>query len=222
MGKRTHPTTTPDWGAVVKRRTRFYTLIAAILAVLFGVLLYSSLSRQNLWTSGDLISMVFAAEDIPSGIAITEDMLTEKKIPEQLASSSGFLYQEQIIGREAIFPLIAGEMILTGKLVGDQGGPTSGRCPRAKWCVSLPTRWLIAAPPSLAVGDRIEIASVLPGENPEHAGFVVTGGQIVYQTNLIDQASYVIAVDDREALSLLYAAANQFQLLVLVRPSRGQ
>jgi hypothetical protein len=35
--KKNAPTITPDWQAAVRRRTRFYVLIAVLLAGLFGI-----------------------------------------------------------------------------------------------------------------------------------------------------------------------------------------
>lgn len=47
MTEKRSPTTTPDWQAAVRRRTRFYTLIALLLAILFGVLVFQLYSHQG-------------------------------------------------------------------------------------------------------------------------------------------------------------------------------
>ena len=39
--------TTPDWQAAVRRRTQFYLLIAFLLAVLFGVLVFQFFMQQQ-------------------------------------------------------------------------------------------------------------------------------------------------------------------------------
>jgi len=106
-------------------------------------------------------------------------------------------------------------------LAGDQGGALAQRCPSGKWCVSIPVAWFIAAPPDLAEGDRVEIASALPGGSLDETGFIATRVQVVALPGGGETLAYVFAVDDQEALSLLYARANEFQLLVLLRPAGG-
>jgi len=36
-----------------------------------------------------------------------------------------------------------------------------------------------------------------------------------------ESPAFIFALDDQEALSLLYARSNQFQLLALLRPTEG-
>jgi hypothetical protein len=87
--------------------------------------------------------------------------------------------------------------------------------------VSIPITWFIAAPPDLSVGDWVEIASVLPGRSLDEAGFIATKVQVVVLPGNEEFPAYVFAVDDQEALSLLYARANEYQMLVLLRPVGG-
>ena len=95
------------------------------------------------------------------------------------------------------------------------------RCPAGKWCVSIPVSWFIAAPPDLAEGDLVEIASALPGRDLDQAGFIATRVQVVSLPGTQESPAYVFALDDQEALSLLYARTNEFQLLALLRPAGG-
>jgi hypothetical protein len=67
----------------------------------------------------------------------------------------------------------------------------------------------------------LEIASVLPGKSLEEAGFIATTVQVVALPGDEEFPAYVLAVDGQEAISLLYARANEFQLLVLLRPAGG-
>lgn len=218
MTEKFTPTTTPDWQAAVRRRTRFYVLVSILLAVLFGILVFQFFSSQQRIAPGELISAVFAAQEIKIGTTLTTEMLDVRDVSVRAVPGSHFSYKEHAIGQVMLYPLVKGEVLLPEKLVGNKGGAVAQRCPTRKWCVSIPVAWFIAAPPELSVGDRLEIAAVLPGKSLEEAGFIATEVQVVALTEDKGSSVYVLAVDDLEAISLLYARANEFQLLVLLRP----
>ena len=221
MSKKHYPTTTPDWRAAVKRRTRFYVLVAVLLAILFGFLVFQFFSNQQPIAPGELTAAVFAAEDIAIGTLISSDMLDVRDVSVHAVPDSHLSFKEQAIGKLSLYPLVEGEVILPEKLAGDQGGAVAQRCPSGKWCVSIPVAWFIAAPPELAEGDRVEIASVLPGSSLEDTGFIASSVQVVVLPGDGEIPSYVFALGGQEALSLLFARANEFQLLVLLRSAGG-
>lgn len=221
MTEKHTPTTTPDWQAAVRRRTQFYLLVAILLAVLFGVLVFQFFSRQQQMAPGELTPAVFAAQEIMSGTTLTAEILEVRDVSVRAVPGSHFSYKEQAIGKVTLYPLVEGEVLLPEKLAGDRGGAVAQRCPPGKWCVSIPVAWFIAAPPDLAVGDRLEIASVLPGNSLEEAGFIAATVRVVALPGDEEFPAYVLAVDGQEAISLLYARANEFQLLVLLRPAGG-
>ncbi len=219
MSRKNYPTTTPDWRAAVRRRTRFYILAAILMAILFGILVFQFFARQQRIIPGELTSVVFAAQDIAADTQITLDMLEVREVSIQAVPESHLNFLEQAVGELTLYPVVEGEVILGEKLAGDRGGAVAQRCPSGKWCVSIPVAWFIAAPPDLAVGDRIEIASVLPGRRLEEAGFIAAEVMVVESPDTNEIPSYVFAVENGEALSLLYARANEFQLLALLRPA---
>jgi Flp pilus assembly protein CpaB len=221
MTEKTIPTTTPDWQAAVRRRTRFYILVAVLLAVLFGFLVFQFFAHQQAYAPGETTSALFAGEDIPTGTILTGEMLEVKTVPAEALPASHLSYKEQAVGQLTLYPLVQGEVILKERLAGGQGGALAQRCPPGKWCISIPEAWFIAAPPHLAEGDRVEIASALPGRSLEEAGFIATQVQVVALPGGEEGPAYILAVDDQEALNLLYARANEFQLLVLLRPAGG-
>ncbi len=221
MTEKQAPTTTPDWQAAVRRRTRFYVLVSILLAVLFGVLVFQFFSSQQQVAPGELTSAVFAAQEIDIGTTLAAEMLEVREVSVRAAPGSHFSYKEQAIGKVTLYPLVEGEVLLPEKLAGDRGGAVAQRCPPGKWCVRVPVAWFIAAPPALAEGDWVEIASALPGRSLEEAGFIATKVQVVDLPGDEEFPAYVLAVDDQEAVSLLYARANEFQLLVLLRPTGG-
>jgi len=215
------PTTTPDWQAAVRRRTRFYILVAVLLAVLFGFLVFQFFARQQRVAPGELTSAVFAAQEIEIGSTLSADMLDVRDVSVRAIPDSHLKYKEQAIGQRALYPFVKGEVVLSEKLAGEGGGALAQRCPSGKWCVSIPVAWFIAAPPDLSEGDQVEIASALPGGSLAEAGFIATRVQVVALPGAGESPAYVFALDDQEAISLLYARANEFQLLVLLRPAGG-
>jgi Flp pilus assembly protein CpaB len=219
LPKKEYPTTTPDWQAAVKRRTRFYVLMAVLLAILFGILVYQFFSDQQQNAPGVLTSAVFASRDIDSGLVLTDEMLVVREVSSKGVPESHLSHEEQAIGKLALYPLVDGEVILPEKLAGDQGSALAQRCPIGKWCVSIPISWFIASPPDLSVGDRIAIASSLSGRNMDETGFIAANVQVVVMPGMDDFPAYIFALDDQEALSVLYARVNEFQLLVLLRPA---
>jgi Flp pilus assembly protein CpaB len=221
MKEKTITPTTPDWRAAVRRRTRFYILAAVLLAFLFGFLVFQFFTSQGSYPDSETTSALFARENIPGGTIITGEML-EVKQTHKLALPARYLsFKEQAIGQQSLYPLVKGEALLPEKLVGDQGSAIAQRCPGGKWCIRVPVAWFAAAPPDLAQGDRVEIASALPGKNIAEAGFIATQIQVVGLPEGGKNPAYVFAVDDQEALNILYARVNEFQLLVLLRPTGG-
>lgn len=221
MKEQSIPTTTPDWQAAVRRRTRFYVLAAVLLAVLFGFLVFQFFSRQSAYSPGETTPALFAREDIPGGTVLTGEMLEVKDVPRQALPADFLSYREQAVGQLTLYPLVEGEVLLPGKLAGGRGSALAQRCPAGKWCLSIPVAWFVAAPPDLAEGDRVEIASALPGKSLEETGFIATQVQVVGLPGGGENPAYVLAVDDQEALNILYARVNEFQMLVLLRPAGG-
>ena len=221
MTEKNIPTTTPDWQAAVRRRTRFYVLMAVLLAGLFGFLVFQFFARQQQIAPGELTSAIFASEDIEIGTLITADMVEVRDVSVRAVPDSHLSFKEQAVGQRTLYPLVKGEVIILKKLAGAQGGPVAQRCPAGKWCVSIPVSWFIAAPPDLAEGDQVEIASALPGRDLDEAGFIATKVLVVSLPGAQESPAYVFALDDQEALSLLYARTNEFQLLALLRPAGG-
>ncbi len=221
MTEKRAPTTTPDWQAAVRRRTRFYVFVAVLLAALFGFLVFQFFADQQRIAPGELTSAVFASEDIEIDTLITADMLDIRDVSTGAVPTSHFSFKEQVVGHLTLYPLVKGEVVLPEKLAGDQGGAVAQRCPAGKWCVSIPVTWFIAAPPDLAEGDRVEIASALPGRDLDEAGFIAARVEVVALPGEGEEPAFVLALDDQEAISLLYARANEFQLLVLLRPAGG-
>ena len=215
------PTTTPDWQASVRRRTRFYTLAAVLLAVLFGVLTYSFFSRQDPSAGGPVAAAVFSQGEIPVGETLTGDHLITKRVAEEALPAAYFQGEEVLVGRKTLYPLAAGEVITPHKLAGGQGGPIAQRCPAERWCVMVPKSWFIARPPEMTAGDLLAIGAAHPEQGRDNLGFIADDVQVVAIDHTPETPSYIFALEDQEALQLLYARTKGFQLIVLLQPAGG-
>ena len=216
--KAKYPTTTPDWQSAVRRRTWFYTIVAFLFAILFAVFYYQINLEKLEFLPGDLVPALFAVEDIDLGTALTEEMLEIKQVPSQSVPQSSFRFKEEVIGKVLYYPLTANEVLTPEKLVGSTDSLLSQRCPSGKWCVNIPEAWLVAPPPRIEIGDHLEIAAVLPGRAQDESGYIATDVEIIVVPGDLNNRSYIFAVNDQEALSLLFAHANDFQIMVVLRP----
>ena len=219
MPKRS-PLTTPDWQAAVRRRTQFYLLIAFLLAVLFGVLVFQFFWQRQAQQPQELTNAIFANQDISLGTTLTADVFVARQVPLDAVPPLHFQFYEPLVGRVTLYPIVAGEVILPGKLVGGtSGGPIAQRCPQGLWCVNIPEAWFVAAPPDLAEGDELVIAAAQPGLSVDEAGFVASQVLVVALPNETEGGAYVLAVEGEEALNILYSHANEFQMLILLHPA---
>ncbi|MDZ7843913.1 MAG: SAF domain-containing protein [Anaerolineales bacterium] len=216
-----YPTTTPDWQAAVRRRSRFYTVAALLLAVLFGILTFHFFNRQDVIKAEDLTSAVFASRKIPAGTVLKADDVETRKVPKTGLPEACFQAEAQLLGKEVIYPLISGEIINPKNLASEQGGPIAQRCSPERWCIRIPEDWFIARPPQVAPGDVLEITAAHPGQSRDQVGFIAVDVQVIAVLDETAPAAYVLAVRDQEALALLFARSNEFHLLVLLKPTGG-
>jgi len=210
------PLTTPDWQEAVRRRRHFYLFVAFLLAVLFGALAFKAfgeVARPEV-----VAQVIYAAQDIPPGTVLTPEMIVVRQVPPDIVPEVHYSLPEQVVGRVTLYPLAANEPVLPNKLAGGTGGTLAQRCPAGKWCVRIPEDWFVAAPPELAPGDHVEIASAQEGLPLKEAGFIASDVRVIALPG-DDAPSYVLAVDAQEALNLLYAHTNEFQLLLVLRPA---
>ncbi len=219
MFSRKYPTTTPNWKTVVKRRSWFFTISAYILAATFGYLIYEALTQNNSFQAGEPVHAVFAAEDIAAGTKLRMEMIEVINVSKSSIPSDYYISEELLIGKVVLFPLVSGEVIIPQKMAGVQGGIVAQRCPINKWCVNIPESWFIASLPDIAVGDKLEIATVLPGKFRNEAGYIASQVQVIEVINNLESLEYTLALDNQEALSLLYAYANQYRIMAVLLPS---
>ncbi len=213
------PLTSPSWQQTVRGRYRILALTALLLSVLFAVLVFYPIAERMGETPRE-VQAVFARIDIPAGAILTAGQLEERQVQEDALPGNYIARVEGVIGRAALYPMVAGEAVLPHKLMGGVGGPIAQRCPSGDWCVSVPMNWFAAPAPMLAEGDLLDIAASPPGLPPEETGIIAIQVRVV-QPPTDSTQPIVLAMNEREALALLYAWRNEFEILLLLRPAGG-
>lgn len=211
------PETSPSWAAGVRRRIPFYLLTAVLLALLAAAvtLFYLEQLRAAMVPTA---SALVARQAIRPGEAIREDMVELRAVPEAVVPAGRLTSVAQALGRTALVPLAADEVLLPERLSGGGGAGLSRRLPDGRWAMVLPGAWLASPIPELAAGDRLDVLAYQAGQPADQAGVIVAGIEVLTATG--DQA-LTLAVTLEEAAAVTYARANGFLLLPLLRPSGG-
>ncbi len=210
------PETTPNWASGTQRRIPFYLLAALLLAALAGVATFLYLERLRAEALPSATAFV-AITDIPIGTLLTEGMLEAQPVPKTILPAGSLAAASEAVGRRAIVPIAAGEVLLQGKLSGGRQATLSDRLRDGRWAMVLPGAWLASPLPDLIVGDRIDLLAYQPGQPASEAGLIVQGVEVL-QT---ESEHLTLAVTLEEASAIVYGRANGFVLLPLLRPAGG-
>lgn len=219
MSARKYPTTTPDWRTAARARRGVYALAALLLSTLFAILVYQLYAQEANLVWGSSLPAVFASHELERGEELKGTSLEIKQVPPELLPDSYFNSIKPLIGSTLAYPVAVGEMLVPAKLQGSKQGSLAYLCPAGKWCLNIPLNWFIAPPPELAVGDLIDIAAAYPGSSMDESGFIAGEVEVILLPEVNGPLAYVLALDDQEALAILYAHANDFQVMVLLRPA---
>jgi Flp pilus assembly protein CpaB len=215
----TAPSTAPSWAGGARRRSGYYVIQAALLALLAGALVFAyleSLRRAALPVQPALTARVA----IRPGTVITQDMVEVRRFPSALLPLGSLERPSQAVGRTAQIPLEAGEVLSASKLQrGEQGG-LAHLVPEGQRAMVLPSGWLAGAPPPLAAGDRIDLLALHPQATSVGAGLVLTDVEILGTAGGAEAPERVyLAVTLEHAQAVLQARAGGYHLLLLARPS---
>ncbi len=216
---RPSPETTPSWAAGVRRRLPFYLLAALLLAGLAGILTFLYLDSLRASTVPTRLALV-ARQEIRPGTLIDGSMIESRLVPEAILPANALSSPEQAVGRVAIVPLVANEVLLTSKLAGGEAG-LSSRLPDGRWAMVLPAGWLASPLPSLAAGDRLDLLAYQPGAPLSQAVVIVSAVEVLETPSEPAAGGLALAVSLDQASAVIYARGNGFLILPLLRPQGG-
>lgn len=215
------PETTPSWAAGVRRRIPFYLLGALLLALLAAVVTFIYLEQLRASMVPTAAALV-ARQAIRPGETITETMVEVRAVPEAIVPPERLTSIAQAVGRTALVPLAAGEVILPQRLSGASEAGLSRRLPDGRWAMVLPGTWLASPIPEIGTGDRVDLLAYQPGQPADQAAVIVSAIEVLSVAGSPAEAeALTVAVELEEAAAVTYARANGFLLLPLLRPAGG-
>jgi len=217
---RPSPETTPSWAAGVRRRLPFYLLAALLLAGLAGTLTFLYLDRLRASVLPTRLAVV-ARQEIRPGSVLDGSMVEGRLVPEAILPADALSAPEQAIGRVAVVPLAAHEVLLTSKLAGGESG-LSSRLPDGRWAMVLPSGWLATPLPAPAAGDRLDLLAYQPGAPLAEAAVIVSAVEVLEMPsdpNAVGGLALAVTLD--QAAAVIYARGNGFLILPLLRPQGG-
>lgn len=213
--------TTPNWSAGFRRRVPFYILASVLLALLAAALAFFYLEglRTRLLPSEPAL---VAAQAIPPGAEITEGMVEVRSVPQTILPAEHLREASQALGRRAAIAIPANQVLLPAMLEGARGSGLSARLPDGRWAMVLPAGWLVSPVPALLRGDRLDLVAYQAGQPVEQAGTIVSSIEVLdFSASGDKPQELTVAVSLEEAIAVLYARSNGFNLLVLLRPEGG-
>jgi Flp pilus assembly protein CpaB len=215
------PETTPSWAAGVRRRIPFYLLAALLLALLAAVVTFIYLEQLRASMVPTAAALV-ARQAIRPGETITESMVEVRAVPKAIVPPERLTSVTQAIGRTALVPLAASEVILPQRLSGAGEAGLSRRLPDGRWAMVLPGAWLASPIPEIGAGDRVDLLAYQPGQPADQAAVIVSAIEVLSVAGSPAEAeALTVAVELEEAAAVTYARANGFLLLPLLRPAGG-
>ena len=212
------PETTPGWTADVRRRIPFYVVTAVLIAGIAGVLTYNYLLQIRA-TSVPSKKVLVARVDVYPGELILSDMVEIQSVPEGILASGHLTQPAEAVGRIAVLPILAKEVVLSTRLSDGAKLSLSAQLPDGTWAMVLPGTWLASPLPEIALGDRLDLLAYQSGQPVESAGLIATAVQILSNSGESPMMDHLIlAVSYDQARLILFSRANGFSILPLLRP----
>jgi Flp pilus assembly protein CpaB len=191
-----------------------------LLAGLAGTLTFLYLDRLRASVLPTRLAVV-ARQEIRPGSLLDGSMVEGRLVPEAILPADALSAPEQAIGRVAIVPLAAHEVLLTSKLAGGESG-LSSRLPDGRWAMVLPSGWLATPLPALAAGDRLDLLAYQTGAPLAEAAVIVSAVEVLEMPsdpNAVGGLALAVTLD--QAAAVIYARGNGFLILPLLRPQAG-
>ena len=106
------------------------------------------------------VRVVVVRDDIAAGTTLSVALLREMDVPPDTALSGAYSSTNRLVGRITRYPLVAGEQLVDGKLVGADGETGEGLAfsvPTGMRAVSVPFSEVMGAGGLVVPGDRVDI-----------------------------------------------------------------
>ncbi len=105
-------------------------------------------------------TVVQLRRDVPAGVTLSSAMLAEQEVPADVVLEQAFATSDEVVGRTTRYPLVRGEQITPGKLVGAEESAEEGLAfsvPPGMRGVSVPVSEVSGAGGLIVPGDRVDV-----------------------------------------------------------------
>lgn len=142
-----------------KKRALIMTALLAVLTTFIGFFYISSVKEEAAKEAEvEKIELVIASSTIPAYVQVTEEMLEMKEFSEEFASASAVKTFEEAIGLMTNAELIAGEPILSERLISNEADSLlSYRIPATMRAVTIPVNEIIGLAGYVVPGDYVDM-----------------------------------------------------------------
>jgi pilus assembly protein CpaB len=150
---------------------KFLPLIIAGVCGLVAVVLINNYVQQQaeeakkaaIKRQQNMVSVVVARQDIPSGTAIKETMLEEITLSKNQIQPRAATSMDRVVGRISIAPIDKGEQVLLNKVtISGQEGSLSMKIPSGKRAVTIPVDNISSVGGMIRPGDHVDIVGMVP------------------------------------------------------------
>jgi pilus assembly protein CpaB len=144
----------------MKTKKRIW-IITAVLALITTTLVYLYLGQVEAASKENKIEMsevVVAISEIPAHVKVTEEMLELKEVPSETVHADSYNDISKVIGGTTTTELIAGEQVLSDRIVSDVGdSELSYRIPGNMRAITVPSSEVNGVGGYIVSGDKLDI-----------------------------------------------------------------
>ncbi len=189
-------------GMTMTRGSRMLLFLAIAAGLVAAVLVFVALSQDDDGTatvsSGEgSAKVVVAAQNIPAGTEITQEMVKTLEVPEALLVAGAYTESATLVGQTARIPILSGEQIPASKIgAADDGEGLSFVVPKGKRAMSISIDEVTAVGGLLRPGDKVDIFASYIEESEDRQSF----DRVLVYTILQDIEVLSVAQEAQEPL----------------------
>lgn len=145
------------------RGTRKYWLIALLCGLMAALLFFQYMQKIKAgYQPDDLVQVVVASQNIKKDSVLTSGQLKTVEMPARYVAADSIHDQEKVNGKIAIVDIVAGEPILSQKLLsGSNKEKLSYSVPVSRRAVAIPIDAVSGVAGNVQAGDRVDIIGTL-------------------------------------------------------------
>lgn len=142
-----------------KRKILIITAILAVATTIIGYVYISNIKKEAIKEAEiERVQLVTVANNVLPHVELSEDMLEMKEYPKEVAPASAVASFEDVVGKKTKSDLLAGEPILTERMVDDEtDSELSYRIPESMRAVTIPNTEVSGVAGYIVSGDFVDM-----------------------------------------------------------------